>query len=81
MWRTQITFVASANCAIYCGAKIDFVDINPLTYTLSVDRLTEKLKKARKDNLLPKVFITVHLFGQSYNMGGINKSFYMALKS
>ena len=68
VWTTPITFVASANCALYCGAKIDFVDIDPRTYTMSVDRLAEKLAKAEKLNTLPKVVIPVHLAGQSCDM-------------
>ena len=73
VWTSPITFVASANCAIYCGAKVDFVDIDPLTYTMSVDRLAEKLEKAKKNNTLPKVVIPVHLCGQSCNMEGIHQ--------
>jgi UDP-4-amino-4,6-dideoxy-N-acetyl-beta-L-altrosamine transaminase len=73
VWTSPITFVASANCAIYCGAKVDFVDIDPLTYTMSVDRLAEKLEIAKKNNTLPKVVIPVHLCGQSCNMEGIYK--------
>jgi UDP-4-amino-4,6-dideoxy-N-acetyl-beta-L-altrosamine transaminase len=71
VWTTPITFVASANCAVYCGAKVDFVDIDPKTYNLSVDRLAEKLDKAEKLGLLPKVVIPVHLCGQPCDMAGI----------
>jgi UDP-4-amino-4,6-dideoxy-N-acetyl-beta-L-altrosamine transaminase len=71
VWTSPITFVASANCAIYCGAKVDFVDIDPFTYTMSVDRLAEKLELAKKNNTLPKVVIPVHLCGQSCNMEAI----------
>ena len=48
VWTTPITFVASANCALYCGARVDFVDIDPRTYNMSVDRLAEKLEHAAK---------------------------------
>ena len=48
VWTTPITFVASANCALYCGAMVDFVDIDPKTYNLSVDSLAEKLEAAKK---------------------------------
>jgi UDP-4-amino-4,6-dideoxy-N-acetyl-beta-L-altrosamine transaminase len=71
VWTTPITFVASANCARYCGAEVDFVDIDPSTYNLSVDRLAEKLERAKLANRLPKVVIPVHLAGQSCDMQGI----------
>jgi dTDP-4-amino-4,6-dideoxygalactose transaminase len=71
VWTTPITFVASANCAIYCGATIDFVDIDPLTYNLSVELLAEKLAAAEKAGKLPKVVIPVHLCGQSCDMARI----------
>ena len=71
VWTTPITFVASANCALYCGASIDFVDIDPRTYNLSVQRLTEKLEQAEKAGKLPKVVIPVHLCGQPCDMASI----------
>jgi UDP-4-amino-4,6-dideoxy-N-acetyl-beta-L-altrosamine transaminase len=71
VWTSPITFVASANCALYCGATIDFVDIDPLTYNLSVERLAEKLSHAERSGKLPKVVIPVHLSGQSCDMEGI----------
>ncbi len=71
VWTTPITFVASANCAIYCGATVDFVDIDSRTYNLSVDRLADKLALAEKIGKLPKVVIPVHLCGQSCDMAGI----------
>lgn len=71
VWTTPITFVASANCALYCGATVDFVDIDPRTYNLSVDRLAEKLALAEKAGTLPKVLIPVHLCGQACDMAGI----------
>ena len=61
VWTAPITFVASANCALYCGATVDFVDIDPRTYNLSVERLAEKLALAEKAGKLPKVVIPVHL--------------------
>ncbi len=70
-WTTPITFVASANCALYCGAKIDFVDIDPRTYNMSVERLAEKLVQAEKTGDLPKVVIPVHMSGQPCDMAGI----------
>lgn len=72
VWTTPITFVASANCALYCGAQIDFVDIDRRTYNLSVDRLTEKLAQAEKTGNLPKVVIPVHLCGQPCDMAGVH---------
>ena len=71
VWTTAITFVASANCALYCGAQVDFVDIDPRTYNLSVARLEEKLAQAEKLGCLPKVVIAVHLCGQPCDMTGI----------
>jgi UDP-4-amino-4,6-dideoxy-N-acetyl-beta-L-altrosamine transaminase len=71
VWTSPITFVASANCARYCGADVDFVDIDPRTYNLSVDRLAEKLELAKLAGRLPKVVIPVHLSGQSCDMKGI----------
>ena len=71
VWTTPLTFVASANCALYCGAAVDFVDIDPRTYNLSVERLAEKLADAKKAGTLPKVVIPVHLCGQACDMAGI----------
>ncbi len=72
VWTTPTTFVASANCALYCGATVDFVDIDPRTYNLSVERLAEKLALAEKTGKLPKVVIPVHLCGQPCDMTGIH---------
>ncbi len=72
VWTTPITFVASANCALYCGASVDFVDIDPRTYNMSVERLAEKLAHAEKIGNLPKVVIPVHLCGQPCDMVGIH---------
>jgi UDP-4-amino-4,6-dideoxy-N-acetyl-beta-L-altrosamine transaminase len=68
LWTTPITFVASANCGIYCGAKVDFVDIDPKSYNISAEVLEEKLSQAKKEGKLPKVVIPVHLCGQSCEM-------------
>lgn len=72
VWTTPITFVASANCALYCGAQVDFVDIDSCTYNMSVERLEEKLVHAKKADNLPKVVIPVHLCGQPCDMAGIH---------
>lgn len=68
VWTSPITFVASANCALYCGAEVDFVDIDATTYNMSVKALEDKLIKAEKIGRLPKVLIPVHLAGQSCEM-------------
>jgi len=66
VWTVPNTYAASANCAINCGAKVDFVDICPETFNISVDELENKLIKAKKFKKLPKVLIPVHLGGQPY---------------
>ena len=68
VWTVPNTFVASANCALYCGAKVDFVDIDPQTYNLSVSELEKKLVKAKQENKLPKILIPVAFAGQSCDM-------------
>lgn len=64
LWTVPNTFVASANCGRYCGAEVDFVDIDPLTWNLSVTHLEEKLVRAKKEARLPKVVVSVHFAGQ-----------------
>lgn len=73
LWTSPITFVASANCGRYCGADVDFVDIDEKTYNMSAVALEEKLRRARRDNSLPKVVIPVHLAGQSCDMARIKE--------
>ena len=68
LWTTPITFVASANCGRYCGAQVDFVDIDPCTGLMSVDALERKLQQAACVNRLPKVLVPVHLCGTSCAM-------------
>lgn len=72
LWTTPNTFVASANCAQYCNAQVDFVDIDPYTYNLSVSKLAEKLEQAEKEKRLPKIVIPAHFSGQSCDMKGIH---------
>jgi len=72
VWTSPITFVASANCALYCGAEVDFVDIDPETYNISIEQLKTKLQHAEKNGKLPKVVIPVHLAGQSCDMATIH---------
>lgn len=71
LWTTPNTFVASANCGLYCGAKVDFVDIDPRTYNLCPKALEEKLIYAEKAGCLPKVVVPVHLAGQPADMAAI----------
>ena len=73
LWTSPVTFVASANCALYCGAGVDFVDIDPLTFNISVDALQLKLEQARSRGTLPKVLVCVHLCGQSCDMRAIHQ--------
>ena len=72
VWTSPITFVATANCARYCGADVDFVDIDPRTFNLCPQRLAEKLERARVAGRLPKVVIPVHMCGQPCDMAGIH---------
>jgi UDP-4-amino-4,6-dideoxy-N-acetyl-beta-L-altrosamine transaminase len=64
LWTVPTTFVASANCARYCGAMVDFVDIDPVSWNLSVPKLQDKLWRAKRDGRVPKVVVPVHLTGQ-----------------
>ncbi len=72
VWTTPTSFVASSNCALYCGADIDFVDIDPKTFNLSPQKLEEKLKQAKAKGRLPKLVIPVHLTGQPCDMAAIH---------
>ncbi|WOC78305.1 UDP-4-amino-4,6-dideoxy-N-acetyl-beta-L-altrosamine transaminase [Stutzerimonas frequens] len=72
LWTTPITFVASANCGLYCGAQVDFVDIDPQTYNLCPRALARKLEQAERDGKLPKVVVAVHLCGQPCDMLAIH---------
>ncbi len=73
LWTSPNTFVASANCGLYCNAKVDFVDINPKTYNLNVEKLEQKLYEAKKIGKLPKIVIPVHFAGQSCEMEQISE--------
>lgn len=73
LWTTPNTFVASANCGLYCGAQVDFVDIDPRTYNLCADALEQKLIAAKAANKLPKVVVPVHFSGQPCDMEAIHK--------
>jgi len=71
LWTSPNTFVASANCGLYCGARVDFVDIDPRTYNLSVEKLAAKLADAKKRGRLPKIVVAVHFAGQPCEMAAI----------
>lgn len=73
LWTSPNTFVASANCALYCGAKVDFVDIDERSYNMSVDALKQKLEISQKQGRLPKIVIPVHFAGQSCDMKAIRE--------
>lgn len=73
VWTSPISFVASANCARYCGADVDFVDIDPHTYNMSAAALEAKLIEAEASGRLPKIVIPVHLCGQSCDMEAIHR--------
>lgn len=72
LWTTPITFVASANCGLYCGAQVDFVDIDPRTYNLCPQALERKLEQAEREGRLPKVVVPVHLCGQACDMQALH---------
>lgn len=72
LWTTPVTFVASANCGLYCGAEVDFVDIDPRTYNLCPQALERKLQLAEREGKLPKVVVPVHLCGQPCDMQAIH---------
>ncbi|MDH0737959.1 UDP-4-amino-4,6-dideoxy-N-acetyl-beta-L-altrosamine transaminase [Achromobacter spanius] len=71
LWTSPVTFVASSNCALYCGAEVDFVDIDKATYNMSVDALEKKLIDAESKGILPKIVVPVHLCGQPCDMRAI----------
>jgi len=71
LWTSPITFVASANCALYCGADVDFVDIDPATFNMCPRALETKLEAAQAAGRLPKVIVPVHMTGQSCDMAAI----------
>jgi UDP-4-amino-4,6-dideoxy-N-acetyl-beta-L-altrosamine transaminase len=72
LWTSAITFVASANCGLYCGAKVDFVDIDPRTYNMCPIELENKLIEAKQFGRLPKIVIPVHMCGQPCDMEAIH---------
>ncbi|MFD1766098.1 UDP-4-amino-4,6-dideoxy-N-acetyl-beta-L-altrosamine transaminase [Sphingorhabdus buctiana] len=73
LWTTPISFVASSNCALYCGATVDFVDIDPRTYNICPVQLAAKLELAEKNGCLPKIVVVVHLCGQPCDLSTIYK--------
>jgi UDP-4-amino-4,6-dideoxy-N-acetyl-beta-L-altrosamine transaminase len=72
LWTSPITFVASSNCGLYCGAQVDFVEIDPRTYNLCPQALERKLIAAEREDLLPKIVVPVHLCGQPCDMRAIH---------
>ncbi|EAQ29445.1 DegT/DnrJ/EryC1/StrS aminotransferase [Erythrobacter sp. NAP1] len=72
VWTSPLTFVASSNAALYCGAEVDFVDVDERTFNMCPVRLAEKLERAAREGTLPKVVIPVHLTGQSCDMAAIH---------
>lgn len=72
LWTSPLTFVASANCALYCGAQVDFVDVDARTYNLCPQALARKLELAEREGRLPKVVVAVHLCGQPCDMQAIH---------
>lgn len=72
LWTSPNTFVASANCGLYCGAHVDFVDIDPKTYNISIEALETKLEQAKRRGTLPKIIVPVHFAGQSCDMASIH---------
>jgi UDP-4-amino-4,6-dideoxy-N-acetyl-beta-L-altrosamine transaminase len=72
LWTSPNTFLASANCALYCGAEVDFVDIDPRSYNMSVEALAAKLERAEVEGRLPKIVVPVHFAGQSCDMERIH---------
>ena len=73
LWTSSNTFVASANCGRYCGANVDFVDIDENTFNISIDNLKQKLFKAKKKRILPKILVVVHFGGEPVNLKEIYK--------
>ena len=71
LWTSAITFVASANCGLYCGARVDFVDIDPRTFNMCPKALERKLESAKQQGVLPKVVVPVHMCGQPCDMRAI----------
>lgn len=72
LWTSPNTFVASANCGLYCGAQVDFVDIDPVTYNLCPQALERKLLQAEQEGRLPKIVVPVHFSGQPCDMRAIH---------
>jgi len=73
LWTSPITFVSTANAALHCGAKVDFVDIDPISYNICIKTLEDKLNTAKKLGKLPKILVAVHMAGQSPDMMEIHK--------
>jgi UDP-4-amino-4,6-dideoxy-N-acetyl-beta-L-altrosamine transaminase len=72
LWTSPISFVASANCALYCGARVDFVDIDRETFNLCPEALARKLEQAEGKDSLPKIVVVVHMTGQPCDLSAIH---------
>lgn len=72
LWTSPISFVASANCGLYCGARVDFVDIDRDTFNMCPEALTRKLEQAERENSLPKIVVVVHMAGQPCDLRAIH---------
>ncbi|MGD9591904.1 MAG: UDP-4-amino-4,6-dideoxy-N-acetyl-beta-L-altrosamine transaminase, partial [Candidatus Berkiella sp.] len=73
LWTSPNSFVASANCGLYCGANVDFIDIDDKTYNISIEKLSDKLARAKQSNNLPKVVVPVDFAGASCDMKEIHE--------
>ena len=73
LWTSPNSFVASSNCALYCGAEVDFVDIDIETNNISIEKLEKKLRQAKETNTLPKILVPVHMCGFSCDMASIHE--------
>lgn len=73
LWTVPLTFLASANCGRYCGAEVDFVDIDPITRNISVDALAHKLEVAARERRLPKILVPVHFTGRPCDMAPLRE--------
>ena len=73
LWTSPNSFVASANCGLYCGATVDFVDIDPNSFNISYEKLKDKIERSEKDGTLPKILVVVHFGGEPCDMHNIRQ--------
>ena len=72
VWTSPLSFAASANCALYCGAEVDFVDVDPVTGNISPAELEKKLAAAKQSGRMPKLVIAVHFTGRACDMKALH---------